>query len=90
MTTNIRPILLTHIVTLIIAADKDAVVTMTVMFRPNDDNKSGKSHSVQITGSHEEIAQSEPRSYMARSVLLGARSVTCMIVGSTVWLGSEL
>jgi hypothetical protein len=31
--------------------------------------------------------QSEPRSYMARSVLLGARSVTCMIVGSTALFG---
>ncbi len=25
---------------------------------------------------------------MARSVLLGAHSVTCMVVGSTAWLGS--
>lgn len=32
--------------------------------------------------------KSEPRSYMARSVLLGARFVTCMIVGSTALLGS--
>lgn len=32
--------------------------------------------------------QGEPRPYMARSVLLGARFVTCMVVGSTAWLGS--
>ena len=32
--------------------------------------------------------QSEPRSWLARSVLLGAQSVTAMIVGSTAWLGS--
>lgn len=61
MITNIRPILLRHIVTLIIAADKDAVVTMTVLFRPNDDNKSGKSHAVQFTGSHEELDADLPR-----------------------------
>jgi hypothetical protein len=32
-------------------------------------------------------AQSEPRPYMARSVLLGARFVTCMVVGSTALFG---
>jgi hypothetical protein len=31
--------------------------------------------------------QSEPRSWLARVVLLGARNVTAMIVGSTAWFG---
>ncbi len=61
MITNLRPLLLTHIVSLIIASDKDAVVTVTVMFRPNDDNKSGKTHSVQIVGPHEEIDANLPK-----------------------------
>jgi len=33
-------------------------------------------------------AQTEPRSWLARSVLLGAQSVTAMIVGSSALLGS--
>ena len=32
-------------------------------------------------------AQAEPRPYMARVVLLGARTVTCMVVGSSAWFG---
>ena len=33
-------------------------------------------------------AQSEPRAWLARFVLLGAQNVTAMLVGSTAWLGS--
>ena len=33
-------------------------------------------------------AQTEPRSWLARSVLLGAQSVTAMIVGSSALFGS--
>ena len=32
--------------------------------------------------------QDEPRPQLARSVLLGARSVTAVVVGSSAWLGS--
>jgi hypothetical protein len=35
-------------------------------------------------------AQTEPRSWLARIVLLGAQSVTAMIVGSSALLGSAL
>ena len=32
--------------------------------------------------------QDEPRPQLARSVLLGARSVTAVVVGSSAWLAS--
>jgi hypothetical protein len=34
--------------------------------------------------------KSEPRAWLAHFVLLGARNVTAMLVGSTAWLGSVL
>jgi len=34
--------------------------------------------------------KSEPRAWLAQFVLLGARTVTAMLVGSTAWLGSVL
>lgn len=61
--TTLRPVLLSHTVTLIINADKDGSVSVTAFLKNKD--KNGKDHSVQLVGSHEELDEGLIQNMMA-------------------------